>query len=556
MSSTGLVVCVGLALSLARASDAFCTWCAVSGQMRYGVGAGARACCSGRGARQRVGPCVVQPAPRRGGTVLRMVAAEGDPGNVGDERLREAEAALDAAIAGNDVNEMNKWMKAIEKLQAAGGGRAGSAPLKKMSKEEEAAEIRALLGIIDDAAAGAANAEADAPEGAALDGMDVALRAAEAALDEAVAAGDAPAIARATRHLESLVPKSSFPEKLPEAPGPDVQRDLAASLEEAALDAGEDADDVGLLGGLEELSAADMATRVEAARAIIEESVADNDARALANAVSVLGRLLGPGATSEALREEKLVNVDLADFERALRSAGVANLASSEAAADIADALVAALAGRDDVGGAGSALGDADLNMLVEDGDYSVGGDGLLERACDKSAMRAAAGAYLDEAVAAGDVAAVQEAVLALRELPDVGDVGDGNGGAVAGGEPGAEMAEASVRLVTGREVPGDEVAAVADALAAAEQEMTDNWRPDSDLLEGVGDLSLRTSVAQMELDEAVEAAGSQVSGGGGRGVDGVGSASFSLASFLCFVSVTRALTHAKPVHSTKTRVC
>jgi len=53
----------------------------------------------------------LRPRPLR----LRMAAGAPD-----GDKLAEAEAALDEAIASSDVNEINKWMKTIEKLQAAG----------------------------------------------------------------------------------------------------------------------------------------------------------------------------------------------------------------------------------------------------------------------------------------------------------------------------------------------------------------------------------------------------------------------------------------------------
>ena len=88
------------------------------------------------------------PAPlrrRAWAPVLRMGAGAPDPA----DRLAEAEAALDDAIAASDVNAINKWMKAIERLQAEGGAGAGAKPyVKKMSKEEETAAIQELLGCV------------------------------------------------------------------------------------------------------------------------------------------------------------------------------------------------------------------------------------------------------------------------------------------------------------------------------------------------------------------------------------------------------------------------
>ena len=91
-----------------------------------------------------LGPVVLAPRLRR---PLPLCMTAGTSGDSGD-KLTEAEAALDDAIASSDVNAINKWMKVIEKLQAQGGGPAGAEPYtkKKMSKEDEAAAIQELLG--------------------------------------------------------------------------------------------------------------------------------------------------------------------------------------------------------------------------------------------------------------------------------------------------------------------------------------------------------------------------------------------------------------------------
>jgi hypothetical protein len=277
------------------------------------------------GAARHLRPPVPGAFPIRQGPRLRMAAGSGD-----ENKLAEAEAALDDAIADNDVNAINKWMKVLEKLQVVAGGAAGAAPYsqKKMSKEEEAEAIQELLGRLND---NAADDVADALTATALEDMAVALQAAESALDDAIASSDAAAIASATRRLEELQGSAAGDAAIDFAtlPGSDVERDLAAALESAALEEGADADDLGLL---DDLALADLDTRVEAARSIVEEAVAANDVQALANSISVLTRLLGTAATSEALT----LDDNMGAVEKALRNVGIDNLASAEAAAEIA----------------------------------------------------------------------------------------------------------------------------------------------------------------------------------------------------------------------------
>ena len=232
-------------------------------------------------ARPRLGgrmPVAVPPRRAPSSPLLRMAA--GDASGTGDNKLQEAEAELDDAIASSDVNAINKWMKVIERLQPEGGG-SGPA-VKKMTKQEEEAAIQELLGRLDDNAAGEV---ADALASAELESMALAAAAAEAELDEAIAASDAPGIAAAVQRLQQLQGTGAGNSAMDWSalPGPDVERELGEALEQAALEQGEDADDAGLL---EDLLNADLPTRVEAARRIVEESVAANDARALANRFS------------------------------------------------------------------------------------------------------------------------------------------------------------------------------------------------------------------------------------------------------------------------------
>jgi len=107
---------------------------------------------------------------------------------------------------------------------------------------------------------------ADALTETALEDMAVSVKAAESALDEAIAANDAPAIAAATARLRMLQGSGAGETAVDMSglPGSDVERELSEALEKAALDEGEDADDLGLL---EDLPTADLAIRVEAARA-------------------------------------------------------------------------------------------------------------------------------------------------------------------------------------------------------------------------------------------------------------------------------------------------
>lgn len=323
---------------------------------------------------------------------LRMTASDSGAADA----LAQAEAALDDAVASNDVNAISKWMKKIESLHAANDGSASNIPNKKMSKEEEAAAIEELLGRIDD---GVAEDVADAIAATALDDLTVEVKSAEAALDEAVAAGDAPAIASATRRLDRLQGSmAGADEATPplvdksDMPGTDVERDLAEALEQAAIEEGDDVDDLGLL---DDLPLADLQTRVEAARRLIQDAVDANDAHALSNHIAVLGRLLGTAATSEALKMDD----NLAAVEESLRAVGLQNIASAEAAEEITEALIAALADEGD---------DVDGYSLSGDDDN----DGLLDGVADRGAIAAAAGAALQEAVADGDVDALQEAVM------------------------------------------------------------------------------------------------------------------------------------------------
>jgi hypothetical protein len=180
---------------------------------------------------------------------------------------------------------------------------------------------------------------------------------------------------------------------------------VAAALEQAALEQGEDADDLGLL---EDLPLADLTARVEAARAIIEESVAANDARALANSISVLGRLLGTAATAEALQADD----NLKAVEEALRAVGIDNTASAEAAAEVADALMRALteerrAAGEDEDAVFEASGD------LEDDDDGAAPDGPR----DASTVAAAAGALLEDAAAQSDTDGMADALGVLCEF-------------------------------------------------------------------------------------------------------------------------------------------
>ena len=180
---------------------------------------------------------------------------------------------------------------------------------------------------------------------------------------------------------------------------------MAAALEQAALEQGEDADDLGLL---EDLPLADLTARVEAARAIIEESVAANDARALANSISVLGRLLGTAATAEELQADD----NLKAVEEALRAVGIDNTASAEAAAEVADALMRALteemrAAGEDEDAVFEASGD------LEDDDDGAAPDGPR----DASTVAAAAGALLEDAAAQSDTDGMADALGVLCEF-------------------------------------------------------------------------------------------------------------------------------------------
>ena len=320
--------------------------------------------------------------------VLRMSDGASD----GDDALAQAEAALEDAVASNDVNGISKWMKKIESLQGANGSTTGTPPPRKMSKAEEAAAIEELLGRLDD---GVAEDVAAAITATALDDLTVEAKAAETALDEAIAAGDAPAIASATRRLDrlsSMAGADDAPAAVvdkSEIPGTDVERDLAEALEQAALDEGDDVDDMGLL---EDLPLADLETRVEAARRLIQEAVDASDAQALSNHIAVLGRLLGTAATSEALAKDD----NLAAVEEALRVVGL-EVASAQAAHDIVEALIAALADEGD---------EVDLS---DDGD-----DELADGAADSGGVVAAAGAVLQDAVSDGNVDAVLDAVQVL----------------------------------------------------------------------------------------------------------------------------------------------
>lgn len=319
--------------------------------------------------------------------VLRMSDGASD----GGDALAQAEAALEDAVASNDVNGISKWMKKIESLQGTNGGTAGTPPPQKMSKEEEAAAIEELLGRLDD---GVAEDVAAAITATALDDLTVEAKVAETALDEAIAAGDAPAIASATRRLDRLrsmagADEPAAPVDKSEIPGTDVERDLAEALEQAALDEGDDVDDMGLL---EDLPLADLETRVEAARRLIQEAVDASDAQALSNHIAVLGRLLGTAATSEALAKDD----NLAAVEEALRVVGL-EVASAQAANAIVEALIAALADEGD---------EVDLS---DDDD-----DELADGAVDSGGVVAAAGAVLQDAVSEGNVDAMQDAVQVL----------------------------------------------------------------------------------------------------------------------------------------------
>jgi len=67
--------------------------------------------CQGQACSKGAFVTTLRPRPLR----LRMAAGAPD-----SDKLAQAEAALDEAIASSDVNDINKWMKTIEKLQAAG----------------------------------------------------------------------------------------------------------------------------------------------------------------------------------------------------------------------------------------------------------------------------------------------------------------------------------------------------------------------------------------------------------------------------------------------------
>lgn len=179
---------------------------------------------------------------------------------------------------------------------------------------------------------------------------------------------------------------------------------MAEALEQAALEQGEDADDLGLL---EDLPLADLQARVEAARAIIEESVAANDARALANSIAVLGRLLGTAATAEALQADD----NLKAVEEALRAVGIDNTASSEAAAEIADALMQALTeeGRD--------AGEDASDVLAAAGDLEDDDDVASDGPRDADTVAAAAGALLEDAAARSDADDMADALGVLRDF-------------------------------------------------------------------------------------------------------------------------------------------
>jgi hypothetical protein len=157
-------------------------------------------------------------------------------GGADGDKLAAAEKALDDAIANNDVNAINKWMKTIERLQ---GPSAGAAPYskKKISKDEESAAIQELLGRLDN---DVADDVADALTATALEDMAVAQEAAERALDEAVASNDGVAIASATRRLKEMQGAAAGDAAVDRAklPGSDVERDLAEALEQAAIDEG------------------------------------------------------------------------------------------------------------------------------------------------------------------------------------------------------------------------------------------------------------------------------------------------------------------------------
>ena len=173
----------------------------------------------------------VQLSKVRHRPILRMAAGGAD-----GDKLAAAEKALDDAIANNDVNAINKWMKTIERLQ---GPSAGAAPYskKKISKDEESAAIQELLGRLDN---NVADDVADALTATALEDMAVAQEAAERALDEAVASNDGVAIASATRRLKEMQGAAAGDAAVDRAklPGSDVERDLAEALEQAAIDEG------------------------------------------------------------------------------------------------------------------------------------------------------------------------------------------------------------------------------------------------------------------------------------------------------------------------------
>jgi len=87
------------------------------------------------------------------------------------------------------------------------------------------------------------------------------VQAAEAALDDAIANNDAAAIASCARRLRGLQGTASrgYSFERSSVPGTAVERDIAEALEQAALDAGDDVDNVGLL---DELQMSDLPTRV------------------------------------------------------------------------------------------------------------------------------------------------------------------------------------------------------------------------------------------------------------------------------------------------------
>jgi len=93
------------------------------------------------------------------------------------------------------------------------------------------------------------------------DSIAVVVQAAEAALDDAIANNDAAAIASCARRLRGLQGTASrgYSFERSSVPGTAVERDIAEALEQAALDAGDDVDNVGLL---DELQMSDLPTRV------------------------------------------------------------------------------------------------------------------------------------------------------------------------------------------------------------------------------------------------------------------------------------------------------